>query len=331
MAITVAHLRETYGRDLVERLRGRLIMAQLCNTNFRGDVQRSNKVLINSPADDLSGSTKVDAVTAEEGRNPTFDAPVELESEQIELVMNQGSQLGVEMGIDDLREATFDMMAEANTKIARRMAFEIDSNLTAYMLGAVPGNRGGNNKSSIYGDATDYIASTGKPATATAAEFVTEAFLDASAWALGNNVWRVGLIEHELYAVMHPRLWRAVQDWINRTKPSDSLVNIYGGGPRSQLGISTGGQVTGGITSMQVFLNPYMPQATVSSKAHWQILFGTRQFTTFAARPVLYSFKNVGDFQESATIGAIVHGFSRYGRLAVNPSQSYLATIRAEA
>lgn len=339
MALTPAQLRKKYGRDLRQRLRSKLVMAQLCNTNFRGDVVNSREVEIISPKENLrdpsdSSLVNVDDTTAEEGRNPTFDAPMELENESRVLVMDQGSQLGVSLGVDDLNEATFDMIADANDKISRRMSFEIDSNLSSYMRQQVPGARAANNrqKPAAIGDATDYITrATGIPSSADAREYLVAAFLDASAWALGSKIWKVGQIEHTLWCTMHPLLWRAFQEWVLKDKPTDALVNVFGGGPRSRLGINTSGQVQGGMAEVQVFLNPEQPFETVGGKNHWTLLFGTRQYCTLAARPVLYSDKPVGQYQANETIGAVVHGFQRYGRLVVNPEQAYSVAIRAEA
>ena len=334
MALPVAQAREKYGADLRERLRSKLIVAQLCNTNFTGDVVNSRKVIINSPAEKFSDNTDVRTNTAEEGRNPVFAAPKELTGDTQELVMDQGSQLGISLGIDDLKEATWDMVADANDKISDRMAYEIDYNLIRAMRDGIPGSRADTNpqKPAAEGKAADYIdGTTGIPSSGKSRIFVVQAFLNASAWALGANIWKVGEIEHELWAMMHPLLWRAVQEWIFQDKPSDSMVNIFGGGPRSQLGISTEATVQGGMLGMNVFLNPNMIFEQVGGKNHFVILFGTRQFMTFAARPVLISSKGEGEYQAGETIGEVYHGFQRYGRKVVNPEQMYSVAIRAEA
>ena len=330
MAVAVANLRERYGRDLRERLRANLIMAQLCNSNYTGDVRNAAKVQIISPADDLSSSTKVDAVTANVDRNPTYAAPVELETESRTLEMDRASQLTVSLGIDDMREATFNMIEAANSKIARRLAFEIDSDVTAFMIAGVPGtNRGTTQKPSILGDATDYIAADGSNSTDAAAEFVIDAFISAGGWAMSSNVWRTGLIDHQLWAVMDAPLWVSVQNYIRKKGNSELLSNLFGGGPRSQLGVTNNN--AGTMNSVNVFINTLMPKVAVSNKDHWQILFGTRQYTTLAARPVHYSISREGEYQPGAAIGYTVNGYQRYGRLVVNPEQVRIATIRAEA
>lgn len=52
---------------------------------------------------------------------------------------------------------------------------------------------------------------------------------------------------------------------------------------------------------------------------------------TFAARPILYSTKRRGEYQAGETVGEVVHGFSRFGRIAVNTEQVYLAALRQKA
>lgn len=324
MALTTANLRTRYGPDGRQRLRPKLLAAQLTNTNFRGDAMSAYTVDVISPNDPTSGTSQIDRVTAEAARNPDWSTAHQIGDTKATMTMDQGSDRVYDLGIDDLTEASFDMITEANGRIERSLEYEVDQNIFAAMVAGVQtGNTG-----AVKGSATDFIPTTGIPTTATARSYVIDALLEGAAWAYSNNIWQTGLIQHELFCVMPPYLWASLLFYIKNDKPSDSLVDQFVG-PLATLGINEN-LTAPGMARVQVFVSNTMPTAQSGSKTHGQILFATRTYMTAAFRPVIYAATNPQDSTTGA-IAASVGGFMRFGRLALNVEQARLQLVRQEA
>lgn len=324
MALTVANLRTRYGANGRERLRPQLMAAQLTNTNFRGDAMRNYTVDVISPDDPTSGDGQIDSTTSEKSRNPQWSTAVTIGDAKATMTMDQGSDYVVDLGIDDMTEASFDMVEEANRRIRRRLAYEVDQNIFAAMVAGVQTANTAANK----GSTSDFIPTDGIPSTAAARSFVIDALLEGAAWAYSNNIWRTGLIDHELFCIMPSYLWASLLFYIKNDKPSDSLVEQFVG-PATTLTINSDGSAPG-AARVQVFVTNTMPVASSGGKAHGQMIFATRSYMTAAYRPVVYAAENPED-STSGAIGASVGGFLRFGRLALNVEQARLQRIRQEA
>ena len=327
MALTEAHaaLVRRSGQDVRDRLRSKLIMPQYTNREFIGDVQALDKVQIVFQDHPATGANAEDVEDAVVSRNPSWSAAMTIGSELEEMAIDQRYDKVVALGIDDITDAPFSMMQAANELISRRLAYNVDRNLAkAFIAGAQAANV------QATGDGTDYVAvnADGTPNVAGVGDkVVIDAFIKAAQWIIAQDL-DPSTAENPVpvWCICPSYLWSTWLNYIERTKPTDALFNTF---------IALGSrQVTGNDVQVQqgvpVQLYKHMPTATVSSKVHGQILFGTNRVMAFGSKAPVTAI----DPPTSGTTGPIgwsTGTYIRFGRKVINPEQLRIAQIRAEA
>ena len=330
MAATAADATEYFRAGILENLRARLHFARLTNRNFEGDAQTADTVrLINTAATNPSAETPTTT------RNPDWETATEEATTQVTMDISQRTQDSALVKIDDYTDIVVSMFDDAINRVSRQLAVTIDQDIYAFMEDGV--SAATPDMIDVYGDATDYVPTTGVPATAASRTLILEAFITAGHKAMVQNIWITGEIEHQLYAVMPPYMWTAIKHWILEDEPSEAMVNDYIGpatreAPGGSIAAPGMGGLVGNIMGIDVIVsNTANNVDSVSSKNHGIILFITPQYCTAGFREPVSQVFLPEQNQTTAAIGALARSYIRWGRAIANPNQALKAQIRQEA
>lgn len=332
MAIDITKLVKKGAQDIHDDLLAADIrMEQFTYTGYTGDVANSQTLQLIKPqrlADTDANANRPNTIPANLGRNPSWPAARGVGQDSKDVSVNVGLADVVDIGITDLREADYDVTAQANADIAERIRYLLNQRIAKEFLDNVP-----NANKSTLGSATEYIPESGKPVTASKSadassyNYFIESFLEAAGWMVSNNMLATGEQSRELFCIMPGYLWMSIPWYAYANESTDMIWNtLIAPGSNLPLRQNAGPQQQG----IQIHLWNEMPTVEESSKTHGQILFGTNRAVAFAARPPIYNI----DPPTSGTTGAIgwsagyyLEGFCH----SVNPDQTRLVKVRQEA
>lgn len=349
-------LRHVISMETTDRLSQQTLMTGLTNRDWQMEAETPpypSYIEIHT----FDSQRNFDAITntdiASYNSKLTWDDAIEDSSTNVKLYVNRAARGSRFMGWRDLNQLPLNLRQQEVQSLANQMTKRLDRQCVLDWIGTgASGSLGVDTENddatdgiTVAGDATNYINASGIPQGTGMAKQLYDWVRDFMNYADDTDFGFASTTQRFAWMMMPGRLIDVLLEYIvdNKTNGGSMLSDsILGNNGLRMLGGGAMRRSKGRLYSIELLsANDLIPDATISTKAHWQILAGTSSAFAFVTQPMLTQNLSAMDNQvgtgnpddkvEFQRPGGLLRTIMPFGGVMVDRRQARLYRMRKQA